>query len=153
MLAPIRHCCTSNSKGAALGGLWVLNLLHLQAGWAPWMSSLRSSPSCSSASLDRALSFSSFVSLEQHGCTSSLACSRLTMNCRFFRKATAVPCRTHPVPLILCNYDRFYLGLMHFLKACDTNGTLAAPELKDVLLADSNEEVRHSCSPALVPAP
>ena len=46
------------------------------------------------------------------------------------------------MPLILCNYDRFYLGLMHFLKACDTNGTLAAPELKDVLLADSNEEVR-----------
>ncbi len=48
------------------------------------------------------------------------------------------------MPLILCNYDRFYLGLMHFLKACDTNGTLAAPELKDVLLADSNEEVMQS---------
>lgn len=45
------------------------------------------------------------------------------------------------MPLILVNYDSFYLGLMHFLKACDTNGTLAAPELKDVLLADSNEEV------------
>ena len=46
------------------------------------------------------------------------------------------------MPLILCNYDGFYMGLMHFLKACDANGTLAAPELKDVLLADSNEEVR-----------
>ena len=45
------------------------------------------------------------------------------------------------MPLILCNYDGFYLGLMHFLKACDANGTLAAPELRDVLLADSNEEV------------
>lgn len=54
-----------------------------------------------------------------------------------------VLCRKHSVPLILCNYDGFYNGLMHFLKACDTNGTLAARELKDVMLADSNEEVRH----------
>jgi hypothetical protein len=50
--------------------------------------------------------------------------------------------RKHAVPLILCNYDGFYMGLMHFLKACDANGTLAAPELRDVLLADNNEEAR-----------
>ncbi|CAL8468805.1 g8346 [Coccomyxa elongata] len=47
----------------------------------------------------------------------------------------------HSVPLILCNYDGFYSGLIGLLKAFDTNGTLAAPELKDVLLASSNEEV------------
>ncbi|CAK0780061.1 hypothetical protein CVIRNUC_004926 [Coccomyxa viridis] len=47
----------------------------------------------------------------------------------------------HSVPLILCNYDGFYDGLIKFFKSCDTNGTLAAPELKDIILADSNEEV------------
>lgn len=45
------------------------------------------------------------------------------------------------MPLILCNYHGFYDGLIKFFKSCDTNGTLAAPELKDIILADSNEEV------------
>ena len=45
------------------------------------------------------------------------------------------------MPLILCNYDGFYHGLIKFFKSCDTNGTLTAPELKDIILADSNEEV------------
>ena len=49
--------------------------------------------------------------------------------------------RRHSVPLILCNYDGFYDGLIKFFKSCDTNGTLAAPELKDIILADSNDEV------------
>ena len=50
-------------------------------------------------------------------------------------------CRRHSVPLILCNYDGFYDGLIRFFKSCDTNGTLAARELKDIILADSNDEV------------
>ena len=45
------------------------------------------------------------------------------------------------MPLILCNYDAFYDGLIKFFKSCDRNGTLAAPELKDIILADSNKEV------------
>ena len=55
------------------------------------------------------------------------------------------------MPLILCNYDGFYDGLIKFFKSCDTNGTLAAPELKDIILADSNEEV--GGSPILLPVP
>ncbi len=51
--------------------------------------------------------------------------------------------RKHTVPLILCNYDGFYSGLIGLLKAFDMNGTLAAPELKDVMLASSNEEACH----------
>ena len=43
------------------------------------------------------------------------------------------------MPLILCNYDGFYDGLMAFLQACENNGTLAAPELHDVMLAANNE--------------
>ena len=54
---------------------------------------------------------------------------------------SSLACRRHSVPLILCNYDGFYDGLIKFFKSCDTNGTLAAPELKDIILADSNEEV------------
>lgn len=57
-----------------------------------------------------------------------------------------VCCRKHSVPLILCNYDGFYSGLIGLLKAFDTNGTLAASELKDVMLASSNEEAKPYCS-------
>ena len=49
--------------------------------------------------------------------------------------------RRHSVPLILCNYGGFYDGLIRFFKSCDTNETLAARELKDIILADSNDEV------------
>lgn len=54
-----------------------------------------------------------------------------------------VRCSKHPVPIILCNYDGFYAGLMHFLKACDTNGTVGAPELHNVLIANDNNEARN----------
>ena len=60
-------------------------------------------------------------------------------------KAEVYCCRKHSVPLILCNYDGFYSGLIGLLKAFDTNGTLASSELKDVMLASSNEEARSCC--------
>lgn len=47
----------------------------------------------------------------------------------------------HPVPMIICNYEGFYDGLIAFLSTCETNGTVAAKELADVMLASSNEEV------------
>lgn len=50
-------------------------------------------------------------------------------------------CSKLPVPLILVNYDGFYDGLMHFLTACDMNGTVGSAELKDVIIARTNEEV------------
>ncbi|DBA76000.1 TPA: hypothetical protein ACH3X2_008930 [Trebouxia sp. C0005] len=45
------------------------------------------------------------------------------------------------VPLILCNYDGFYDGLMNFLGAMVQNGTVGTPELTDIMVASSNEEV------------
>ncbi len=61
-------------------------------------------------------------------------------------------CRRHSVPLILCNYDGFYDGLIRFFKSCDTNGTLAARELKDIILADSNDEVTSDSGHTVLPA-
>ncbi len=58
--------------------------------------------------------------------------------------------RRHSVPLILCNYDGFYDGLIRFFKSCDTNGTLAAWELKDIILADSNDEVTSRIKHAMI---
>lgn len=43
--------------------------------------------------------------------------------------------------MILANYDGFYNGLISFLSTCETNGTVAARELADVMLASTNEEV------------
>lgn len=34
--------------------------------------------------------------------------------------------------------DNFYSGLLQFLKACDEHGTVGAPELKDLIVADTN---------------
>ncbi|KAL3140309.1 hypothetical protein ABBQ38_004574 [Trebouxia sp. C0009 RCD-2024] len=45
------------------------------------------------------------------------------------------------VPLILCNYDDFYDGLMNFLSAMVQNGTVGTPELTDIMVASSNQEV------------
>ena len=45
------------------------------------------------------------------------------------------------MPLILCNYDAFYDGLIAFLSTCESNGTVAAGELADVMLASSNDAV------------
>ena len=52
------------------------------------------------------------------------------------------PCSKLPVPVILVNYDGFYGALMEFLRACDRNGTIGAPELRDVVIASENDEVR-----------
>ena len=43
--------------------------------------------------------------------------------------------------MILCNYDGFYNGLISFLSTCESNSTVAAKELSDVMLASTNEEV------------
>jgi Possible lysine decarboxylase len=51
------------------------------------------------------------------------------------------PCSKLPVPVILVNYDGFYGALMEFLRACDRNGTIGAPELRDVVIASENDEV------------
>ena len=45
------------------------------------------------------------------------------------------------MPLILCNYDGFYDGLMNFLSAMVQNGTVGTPELTDIMVASSNQEV------------
>ncbi|KAL0055474.1 hypothetical protein WJX82_000862 [Trebouxia sp. C0006] len=45
------------------------------------------------------------------------------------------------VPLILCNYDGFYDGLMNFLSTMVQNGTVGTPELTNIMVASSNEEV------------
>ena len=45
------------------------------------------------------------------------------------------------MPLILCNYDAFYDGLIAFLSRCESNGAVAAKELSDVMVSSSNEEV------------
>jgi len=45
------------------------------------------------------------------------------------------------VPVILCNYDGFYDGLLTFLVACEANRTVGAKEMSDILIADSNEQV------------
>lgn len=54
---------------------------------------------------------------------------------------THCPCSKLPVPVILVNYDGFYGSLMDFLRACDRNGTVGAPELRDVVIAADNDEV------------
>lgn len=46
-----------------------------------------------------------------------------------------------PVPVILADYDGFYTPLMDFLKACDANGTVGAPELTDLIVAQDNTGV------------
>ncbi|KAL4458429.1 hypothetical protein ABPG75_013294 [Micractinium tetrahymenae] len=46
-----------------------------------------------------------------------------------------------PVPVILVDYDGFYASLMQFLKACDENGTVGAPELQDLIVAQDNAGV------------
>lgn len=56
-------------------------------------------------------------------------------------------CSKFPVPVVLCNYDGFYGGLMAFLRACDENGTVGAPELRNVVIAADNHEVRCSYPP------
>ena len=50
-------------------------------------------------------------------------------------------CSKLAVPLILCNYDGFYDGLMRFLSAMVQNGTVGTPELTDIMVASSNQEV------------
>jgi len=59
----------------------------------------------------------------------------LTLRC------LSVRCSKLAVPLILCNYDGFYDGLMNFLSAMVQNGTVGTPELTDIMVASSNEEV------------
>ena len=62
-------------------------------------------------------------------------------------KLTSLPdnlywcCSKLAVPLILCNYDGFYDGLMNFLSAMVQNGTVGTPELTDIMVASSNDEV------------
>lgn len=46
-----------------------------------------------------------------------------------------------PVPVILADYDGFWASLFEFLKACVLNGTVGAPELKDLVIAADNAEV------------
>jgi hypothetical protein len=46
-----------------------------------------------------------------------------------------------PVPVILVDYDDFYSGLLQFLRACDANGTVGAPELRDLIVAQDNAGV------------
>ncbi len=53
----------------------------------------------------------------------------------------SVRCSKLAVPLIMCNYDGFYDGLMNFLGAMVQNGTVGTPELTDIMVASSNEEV------------
>ena len=43
-------------------------------------------------------------------------------------------CSKLAVPLILCNYDGFYDGLMNFLSAMVQNGTVGTPELTDIMV-------------------
>lgn len=50
-------------------------------------------------------------------------------------------CSKLAVPLILCNYDGFYDGLMNFLSAMVENGTVGTPELTDIMVASNNQEV------------
>eukprot|EP00803_Ostreobium_quekettii_P005356 evm.model.scf_604.4 EVM.evm.TU.scf_604.4 scf_604:38992-47721(+) len=45
------------------------------------------------------------------------------------------------VPLVLCNYDGFYDGLMSFLQKCQQNGTVSASELSSLVIADTNAQV------------
>lgn len=51
----------------------------------------------------------------------------------------------HPVGLVggICSQLHVldHAGLLSFLKACDVNGTLGAAELRDVVVASSNEGV------------
>ena len=53
----------------------------------------------------------------------------------------SVCCSKLAVPLILCNYDGFYDGLMNFLSTMVQNGTVGTPELTNIMVASSNEEV------------
>jgi len=48
---------------------------------------------------------------------------------------------TFGVPVVLCNYDGFYDGLLAFLQACEANKTVGAKEMKEVLIANDNEQV------------
>lgn len=47
----------------------------------------------------------------------------------------------YPVPLVLCNFDGFYGGLLDFLGSCSAVGTVGSAELRDLLVADTVEAV------------
>lgn len=47
----------------------------------------------------------------------------------------------YSVPLILVDWDGYYSGLMAFLLGCVKEGTVGAAELRDVIIAKSNQEV------------
>ncbi|GFR39690.1 hypothetical protein Agub_g165 [Astrephomene gubernaculifera] len=46
-----------------------------------------------------------------------------------------------PVPLLVLNWDGFYDGLMSLLRAFDQSGALRASEVREVMVATSNDEV------------
>lgn len=46
-----------------------------------------------------------------------------------------------PVPLIVVDWDGYWSGMMDFLLTCVKNKTVGATELKDVILAKTNQEV------------
>ncbi|KAG2496091.1 hypothetical protein HYH03_005694 [Edaphochlamys debaryana] len=48
---------------------------------------------------------------------------------------------TLPVPLVIVNWDGFYDGLMTLLKAFDETGALHASEVRQVMVAETNDEV------------
>lgn len=45
------------------------------------------------------------------------------------------------VPLILCNYNGVYDGLLHFLGSCEHHGTLNNQEISGVVICNTNEEI------------
>lgn len=65
------------------------------------------------------------------------------INCHFSptNKHNGCVCSKHAVPLILCNYDGFYDGLMSMISKMVQNGTVGIPELTDIMVASSNQEV------------
>jgi uncharacterized protein (TIGR00730 family) len=52
----------------------------------------------------------------------------------------------YSVPLILVDWDGYYSGLMAFLLGCVKEGTVGAAELRDVIIAKSNQEVVNALS-------
>lgn len=47
------------------------------------------------------------------------------------------------VPLILCNYNGVYDGLLQFLRSCEHHGTLNNQEISGVVICNTNEEIIH----------
>ena len=122
--------CSHSNMSDQQGKLSWLRLLYCRIGQARCPSMF--SQQCVLASSSSIRCMHHFIM-----CTSILTSMRVC--CPQFKGLFA--CSKLAVPLILCNYDSFYDGLMNFLSAMVQSGAVGTPELTDIIVASSNHEV------------